>query len=52
MAVVEAAASAAETIATATNRTERPSCSIDGALRLKRPITHRLKPTCPHTHSL
>jgi hypothetical protein len=38
VAVAAAAASAAETIATATNRTERSSRTIDGALRLKRPI--------------
>ena len=41
--VVVAAASAAETIATATNRTERPSRTIDGALLLKRPIACRPK---------
>ena len=34
-----AAVLAAETIATATNRTKRPSRTIDGALLLKRPIT-------------
>lgn len=40
MAVAAVAVSAAETIATATNRTERPSRTLDGALLLKRPITH------------
>lgn len=48
MAVVAVAASAAETIATATSRTERPSRTIDGALLVKRPITHRLTPISPH----
>lgn len=43
---VAADVSAAETTATAINRTERPSRTIDGALLLKRPITHHIKPSC------
>jgi hypothetical protein len=51
--VVAAAAAvlAAETIATATNRTKRLSRTIDGALLLKRPITHRFKPICSHNRT-
>lgn len=51
MAVVAVAVSAAETIATATNRTERPSRTLDGALLLKRPITRRLKPIYTPNHA-
>jgi hypothetical protein len=51
VAVAAVAVSAAETIATATNRTERPSRTLDGALLLKRPITHPLKPFYPPNHA-